>query len=576
MFKVSWKFSKKKKKKWILLAAIAVVCGGAAFFGLRLRGAARPAAATAVRTATAEIRTIQSALSSSGSISPKDTYSITALVDGEVLSADFEEGDYVEEGQVLYVIDSASMESKLNSAQNALERAQSNYEDAQSDYEEALNKYGSNTMRAKEAGYITQLYVKDGDTVNNGTKIADIYDNRRMKLKLPFLSADAAALAVGQAAEVTLVDSFETIPGTVTAISGMEEVLTGNRLVRYVTIAVDNPGGLSESLSATAVVGEIVCSGEGTFTPYTSTSLIADCSGEIASLSVAEGDFVDVGSTLFVFDSKSVEKQLNSYENALRNAQESLENAQNSLDDYQDNMDNYTITAPISGQVITKTVKAGDTIKGSSQNASSMAVIYDLSQVTFEMYVDELDVHSVQVGQTVEVTADAISDHTFTGKVTNVSLSSTSSQGVTNYPVTVTLDEVGDLLPGMNVNGKIIIAQAENALTIPVDALMRGNTVYVQDDTVKESDGKVPAGFREVTVETGLISDDYVEIVSGLSEKEVVYVNSTSKESSAAMQMMPGQMPSGEMPGGGMPGGGMQNGGGGNRGGMSNSGGGRP
>lgn len=557
---------KRKKFKWIAVLAVFIVCGAGAFLFLKGKAGIKPASASAVRTATVETRSIQSALSSSGSIAPKDTYNITALVDGEVLSADFEEGDYVEEGQVLYVIDSASMDSKLKSSQNSLERAQTNYEEALREYNDAVSKYGSNTMTAKESGYITQLYVDDGDTVNTGSKIADVYDNRKMKLKLPFLSGEAAALAVGQAAEVTLVDSFEVLAGTVSAISSMEEVLTGNRLVRYVTILVDNPGGLSESLSATAVVGGIACSGEGTFAPYISTTLVADCSGEIAKLSVSEGDLVEVGSALFVFDSNSVQKQLNSYHNSLQNAEENLENAQNNLDDYQDNLDNYTITAPISGKVITKSVKAGDTLKSSGQSSTTMATIYDLSQVTFEMYVDELDVHSVEVGQTVEVTADAISDYTFSGKVTNVSLSSTSSQGVTNYPVTVTLDEVGDLLPGMNVNGKIILEEASDVLTIPVDALMRGNTVYVQDDSARESDGRAPAGFKEVQVETGLINDDYVEIVSGLSEGDVVYINATSKDSSSMQQMMPAGMPSGgQMPSGGMPSGGMP--GGGDRGG---------
>ena len=59
-----------------------------------------------------------------------------------------------------------------------------------------------------------------------------------------------------------------------------------------------------------------------------------------------------------------------------------------------------------------------------------------------------------RVGQKVEVTADALEGQTFTGTVTNVSLESAYSNGVTTYPVTVTMDEMGDLLPGMNVDGR--------------------------------------------------------------------------------------------------------------------------
>ena len=70
------------------------------------------------------------------------------------------------------------------------------------------------------------------------------------------------------------------------------------------------------------------------------------------------------------------------------------------MDSTKENYDNYTITAPISGQVITKSVKEGDTIsRNSGSSDTTLAVIYDLSSLTFEMSVDELDVHSVQVGQ---------------------------------------------------------------------------------------------------------------------------------------------------------------------------------
>ena len=70
-------------------------------------------------------------------------------------------------------------------------------------------------------------------------------------------------------------------------------------------------------------------------------------------------------------------------------------------------------------------------------------------------------------------------------------------------------------------------------LSIPVDALMRGNQVYIKDDSVKEQSGPVPAGFKAVEVETGLTNDSYVEIKSGLSEGDTVYVAKSSTDSSS-------------------------------------------
>lgn len=504
-----------------------------------------------VNTATVIRQNITSTLSSSGTISPKDTYSITSMSEGEVVQADFEEGDRVEAGQILYRIDASSMESKLSSASNSLERAQSSYDTAVSDYNEAVGKYSGNTYKATKSGYIKQLYIEAGDKVASNTQIADIYNDQIMKIKVPFLNMEAAAIAPGSPAVLTLSDTLEQLDGTVLSVSSMDEALTGGRLVRYVTIQVANPGGLTADMTATAAVGDFVSSGDGTFSATVDTVLAADLSSnvEVEALLVNEGDFVSVGSPIFSMKASTAEKLIKTYKDSMDNAQASLEQAQSSLDSTQDTYDDYTITAPISGTVIKKSYKVGDKVQNGS-SASALAVIYDMSSVTFQMNIDELDISNVKTGQTVEVTADAFENEKFSGKVTNISLEGTSSNGVTYYPVTVTLDEVGGLLPGMNVDGVIIVDSVENALAVPADALQRGNLVYVKDDSVTEAQGRVPAGFREVKVGTGLISSDYVEIVSGdLQEGDVVYVAKSSVNSdSGAMMMMPVGM---DMPSGG-------------------------
>lgn len=504
-----------------------------------------------VNTATVIRQNITSTLSSSGTISPKDTYSITSMSEGEVVQADFEEGDRVESGQILYRIDASSMESKLSSANNSLERAQSSYDTAVSDYNEAVGKYSGNTYKATKSGYIKQLHIEAGDKVAANTQIADIYNDQIMKIKVPFLNMEAAAIAPGSPAVLTLSDTLEQLEGTVLSVSSMDEALTGGRLVRYVTIQVANPGGLTADMTATAAVGDFVSSGDGTFSATVDTVLAADLSSnvEVEALLVNEGDFVSVGSPIFSMKASTAEKLIKTYKDSMDNAQASLEQAQSSLDSTQDTYDDYTITAPISGTVIKKSYKVGDKVQNGS-SASALAVIYDMSSVTFQMNIDELDISNVKTGQTVEVTADAFENEKFSGKVTNISLEGTSSNGVTYYPVTVTLDEVGGLLPGMNVDGVIIVDSVENALAVPADALQRGNLVYVKDDSVTEAQGRVPAGFREVKVGTGLISSDYVEIVSGdLQEGDVVYVAKSSVNSdSGAMMMMPVGM---DMPSGG-------------------------
>lgn len=629
---------KRKKRKGksgriviVLIVVLAALLGGFFLYKKKTSSQKRQGDQS-VSTATVKRTDISSELTASSSLSPKDTYEVTSLVEGEVIEANFEEGDVVEKGQVLYRIDASSMDSDLSSAETSLQRAKESAQTAQSDYAEEIARIAGNTYRSTASGYIKTLYIKEGDKVNNGTKIADLYDDSVMKITVPFLSGEAAEINVGDEAAVTLEDTGEQISGTVTVVSSMEETLSGGRLVKNVTVEVSNPGGLTTDTAASVTVDGFVCSAEGTFTAKTETTLSVEISGnkslEIDNLLIHEGSYVEKNSELFQVTTKTAEEYLKEFKDAVESADDNLENAENKLSNTQDNVDDYTITAPISGTVITKNVKVGDKISKSSSGTTTMAVIYDLSTMTLEMSVDELDVSSIKVGQSVEITADAVEGETFTGTVTNVSLQSSYSNGVTNYPVTVTLDDTGSLLPGMNVDAKIILDSSENALVIPASALMRGNRVYVKkssdstenadtqrndssdnvgdadserknhgdgtlnadsvdrqpdagaeasgsskgsgtDNSSSKSNGSgksgssnVPDGFEAVQVTTGIINDDYVEILSGLSEGDEVYISSDSGSSTQTNQMQMGGMggPGGDM-GGGAPGGPDGNGG---------------
>ena len=629
---------KRKKRKGksgriviVLIVVLAALLGGFFLYKKKTSSQKRQGDQS-VSTATVKRTDISSELTASSSLSPKDTYEVTSLVEGEVIEANFEEGDVVEKGQVLYRIDASSMDSDLSSAETSLQRAKESAQTAQSDYAEEIARIAGNTYRSTASGYIKTLYIKEGDKVNNGTKIADLYDDSVMKIIVPFLSGEAAEINVGDEAAVTLEDTGEQISGTVTVVSSMEETLSGGRLVKNVTVEVSNPGGLTTDTAASVTVDGFVCSAEGTFTAKTETTLSVELSGnkslEIENLLIHEGSYVEKNSELFQVTTKTAEEYLKEFKDAVESADDNLENAENKLSNTQDNVDDYTITAPISGTVITKNAKVGDKISKSSSGTTTMAVIYDLSTMTLEMSVDELDVSSIKVGQSVEITADAVEGETFTGTVTNVSLQSSYSNGVTNYPVTVTLDDTGSLLPGMNVDAKIILDSSENALVIPASALMRGNRVYVKkssdstenadtqrndssdnvgdadserknhgdgtlnadsvdrqpdagaeasgsskgsgtDNSSSKSNGSgksgssnVPDGFEAVQVTTGIINDDYVEILSGLSEGDEVYISSDSGSSTQTNQMQMGGMggPGGDM-GGGAPGGPDGNGG---------------
>ena len=541
-----------KKRRWKKFAVAGVALVVAAGVGWQMLSPGQSSAASATSYTTAEVTRmdVSSSITGSGTLEAADSYSVTTLIEGSILTADFEEGDEVEEGTILYTIDSSD-------ASNSLEQAEISLNQAQRSYNNQLESQEDLIITAPVSGQVYSIDVEVGDDVAAGETVATIRDSQTMSLEVSFPADDAASFYVGQSATVTLDSTFETLTGTISKISGTDTVLTGNVIVRTVTIDVSNPGGLSTEQTASAAVGTATSTASGTFTYKEEETVTAQVSGEVSSIRVSEGDQVSSGQTLIVLTSDDLDDSLQSASESLRNAEISLENQYENLDDY-------TITSPIKGTIVDKNYNAGETTEANQV----LCTIYDLSYLTMTLSVDELDIASIEVGQSVSIVADAVEDTTYTGTVTKVSVAGTSSGSATTYPVTIRIDETDGLLPGMSVDATIELASAEDVLAIPSAALNRGDTVLVTADspsaangTLVESTTKDGEDYYSVEVTTGVSGDDYIEIVSGLQEGDtVVYIPTSS--SSSEMGMMMGGMPS---MGGGMPsgGGGMPSGGGG-------------
>lgn len=538
-----------KKRRWkkFAVAGVALVVAAGVGWQLLSPGQSSAAAATSYTTAEVTRMDVSSSITGSGALEAADSYSVTTLIEGSILTADFEEGDEVEEGTILYTIDSSD-------ASNSLEQAEISLNQAQRSYNNQLESQEDLIITAPVSGQVYSIDVEVGDDVAAGETVATIRDSQTMSLEVTFPADDAASFYVGQSATVTLDSTFETLTGTISKISGTDTVLTGNVIVRTVTIDVSNPGGLSTEQTASAAVGTATSTASGTFTYKEEETVTAQVSGEVSSIRVFEGDQVSSGQTLIVLTSDDLDDSLQSASESLRNAEISLENQYENLDDY-------TITSPIKGTIADKNYNAGETTEANQV----LCTIYDLSYLTMTLSVDELDIASIEVGQSVSIVADAVEDTTYTGTVTKVSVAGTSSGSATTYPVTIRIDETDGLLPGMSVDATIELASAEDVLAIPSAALNRGDTVLVTADSPSAANGTLVESTTEdgedyysVEVTTGVSGDDYIEIVSGLQEGDTVAYIPTSS-SSSEMGMM-GGMPGGM--GGGMPGGGGGMGGG--------------
>ena len=531
----------RKNWKWMVPVVCVAVLGG--WFILRPDKAQDTNVDVSYVQTTPEKRDLSNSLSGTGTLNPANTYNVKSLVAGKVLTSTIEEGDIVEEGTVLYTVDASDATTKAEQASITLQQAQRSYD----------KTVDRQYVRAEVAGVVSTLKVAKGDEVTSGQEVAVIRDSSKMVLQLEFPAADAATFSVGQSAEVTLDGTFEMLTGTVTAVTGTDALSTGNLLTRTVTIAVRNAGGLTTAQAATATINGVNCIAAKCFEYQAERTLTALAAGTVTAINVPEGGAVNKDDIVLQISGEDLTE-------AIQSAAESLRSAELNMDNLQEAMNNYTITSPISGTVIQKNVKAGDTVGTDTTASETLCTIYDLSYLEMTLNVDELEILSIKEGQTVTITADAISDRTFTGVVTSVSAAGTTTGGTTTYPVTIRIDDTGDLLPGMNATAEIEVSSASNALAVPNGSVVRGNYVLVTKDSPSAAnavqDMTAPDGYVYVKITTGTSDDDYIEVASGLQEGDTIaYDADAAEKQNASGSGGPGRGNGG--PGGGGPGGGF-------------------
>ena len=499
----------RKNWKWMVPVACVAVLGG--WFILRPDRAQDANVDVSYVQTTPEKRDLSNSLSGIGTLNPANTYNVKSLVAGKVLTSTIEEGDIVEEGTVLYTVDASDATTKAEQASITLQQAQRSYD----------KTVDRQYVRAEVAGVVATLKVAKGDEVTSGQEVAVIRDSSKMVLHLEFPAADAAAFSVGQSAEVTLDGTFETLTGTVTAVTGTDTLSTGNLLTRTVTITVRNAGGLTTAQAATATINGVSCIAAKCFEYQAERTLTTLAAGTVTAINVQEGGAVNKDDIVLQISGEDLTE-------AIQSAAETLRSAELNMDNLQEAMNNYTVTSPISGTIIEKNAKAGDALTA----GADLCTIYDLSYLVMVINVDELQVSDVSVGQSVQVTADAVPDKTYTGTVTRVSMKGSSNGGTTTYPVTVRIDETEGLRPGMNANAEIVIAEAGNALAVPNAAIVRGGYVLVTKDSPSaanaDPDMTAPEGYVYVPVKIGVSDDDYTQIISGVTGNDTVAYDPSS------------------------------------------------
>src|SRR5687767_15110622 len=139
-------------------------------------------------------------------------------------------------------------------------------------------------------------------------------------------------------------------------------------------------------------------------------------------------------------------------------------------------LEDATVTSPVAGTVIERTVSQGMVITsatgGSSTGGTTLLKMADLTRVRMRAQFNETDIGQIRAGQTATVIVDAYPDRRFSGLVEKIEPQAVVQQGVTMFPVLVNLSNVdGALKPGMNGEVQVEIDRRMNVLAIPNDAV---------------------------------------------------------------------------------------------------------
>lgn len=178
--------------------------------------------------------------------------------------------------------------------------------------------------------------------------------------------------------------------------------------------------------------------------------------------------------------------------------------------------------------MIKENLDVDDNTSGLSDSGTSVthpAIIYNRSELTSNMDVDEKDISKTQVGQKMEVTASALDDQSLAGAVDKINISGITTSGHISYSVIVEVEGFPEAFcPGMSVSAKITVEGVDSVLALSVEAVGWGNAVLVAKEDCLDENGVIKdfSAAEECRVILGRNDDEHVGIADGLERGEVV------------------------------------------------------
>ncbi|KKQ99802.1 MAG: hypothetical protein UU11_C0003G0126 [Parcubacteria group bacterium GW2011_GWF2_40_69] len=513
-------FFTKKKIIWTTIIVLVLLLGFWIFGGGDSNGN--------IQTDTAKIQDIKKTVLTTGQVVSLVDLSLSFQGGGVVRQVNVKEGSVVLAGQTLAVLDQGIALASLKTAQGAFAQAEANYNkilSAATDQDVAVSQASVDVaetalLNAKQnlLNQLTTAYNNANTVIISNTN--NLFSNPQSSFPQFEISGTVQTnqqMVIDANNQHVIIDLLlSRWPIEISTASETNLDLVTDNSISYLTTISEH---LTDIIALLSIHTQVSSSGsQTTVTAYQSAVVTGKTTVDSLSTAIitykqaiktAEASLNQAKATLSLKKAPARQEDLDIAKAQLLSAQGQLDSAQVALS-------NTVLRAPASGTITKVDIKLGE----QAQAMKEVMKLQNIGQLHAEALVSEADIASVEVGQVIDNTFDALGpfEH-FQSKVLVVNPASTVVSGVVNYKVIGSLDNIPNIKPGMTANMTILVAEKDAVLTVPSSAIVNKESKRF----VKVVDNPELKTFHEVEVTTGLEADSgLTEILSGLTEGQEV------------------------------------------------------
>lgn len=502
--------SKKRKKRRIIITVVAIVVVLAIIAVIAVSVLKRrvqeqfTTSQGEVLSHTVTTGSISTVVSGSGSLTDMDLEAITVPTGVEIREISVKTKQAVAQGDILATVDMATVVSAMADLQTQIGELDDEISNAEGDAADT-------SVYAGVAGRVKAVYGQ------KNTLVADVmYENGALAL----LSLDGYMCLTVETDQLSAGDSVTVQRSEGQELTGTVESVIGNKATVLVT---DNGPEYQETVTVLSADGTLLGTAQ---LDIHSALRVSGYAGTISAVHATLNKKVYASTCLFTLKDTGYSANYNAL---LRQRTELEETLLQLLTIQRDG----AVLAPKDGSIYS--------VDYTGENTTAVVTLSGDEKMSVTISVDEADILSLELGQSVTVTVSSVSEDGFTGTLTEINRTSTTSG---TYSAVVELPKAEGMLSGMTASVSVRIQGVDSALLIPVEALHKtSNGAYVYtsyDEKLQEYGGKVD-------VVIGIENSTYVEIKSGLSEGDTVYY--TEQQSSFGSFGRSEGFSGGEMPG---------------------------